>query len=289
MSDQFSSHADQVSAPATRAVAVTPHDSNALADIPKALFVGTGGNIAMRGERHGGFAVEERAGGDGAAVPGEPCPRDGDDRGGPAGALLMRALGIGPSLALRQRRGFTGFDFSGGVLPPGASLTRASAATRWSAAGLLVSEAAHAARFDHHPVTRAPRGILIEGAQTNALLRSGELGSTPWSAPGATLTGGQASPDGGTTATLVNDAGASFSQVTQSIAATSGTVCLSAYVRKDAVGKASRYLVLRLGSTIDLGLDTATGEAADIRNVAAGFGVEDCGLWWRPGSRLRRA
>ena len=49
MADQFSANADQVSAPATRAVAVTPHDTNALADIPKALFVGTGGTIAMRG------------------------------------------------------------------------------------------------------------------------------------------------------------------------------------------------------------------------------------------------
>lgn len=49
MADQFSAHGDSVSAPATRAVAVVPHDAEALADIPKALFVGTGGSIAMRG------------------------------------------------------------------------------------------------------------------------------------------------------------------------------------------------------------------------------------------------
>lgn len=49
MADQFQNNADQVSAPATRALAVSPHDSNALTDIPKALFVGTGGNITMRG------------------------------------------------------------------------------------------------------------------------------------------------------------------------------------------------------------------------------------------------
>ena len=53
MTDQFSNHADQVSAPATRAAAVTPHDSNALTDSPKALFVGTGGNITMRGVNGG--------------------------------------------------------------------------------------------------------------------------------------------------------------------------------------------------------------------------------------------
>jgi len=49
MADQFSSNADSVSAPATRAVAVAPHDTNALTDIPKALYVGTGGDITMRG------------------------------------------------------------------------------------------------------------------------------------------------------------------------------------------------------------------------------------------------
>lgn len=49
MADQFSAFADNVSAPSTRGVAVTPHDSNALADVPKALFIGSGGNLVARG------------------------------------------------------------------------------------------------------------------------------------------------------------------------------------------------------------------------------------------------
>jgi hypothetical protein len=49
MTDYFASHGDTPSAPATRALAVTPDDANPLADIPKALYVGTGGTIAMRG------------------------------------------------------------------------------------------------------------------------------------------------------------------------------------------------------------------------------------------------
>ena len=49
MRDPLETHADQVWGPATRAVAVVPHDSDALADIPKALYVGTGGTIVMRG------------------------------------------------------------------------------------------------------------------------------------------------------------------------------------------------------------------------------------------------
>jgi hypothetical protein len=49
MADPFSNSADSVSAPATRAVAVVPDDGIPLADVPKALYVGTGGTIAMRG------------------------------------------------------------------------------------------------------------------------------------------------------------------------------------------------------------------------------------------------
>ena len=49
MSDQFSGVADSLTAPARRALAIVPSDSDALADIPKALYVGTGGNIIMRG------------------------------------------------------------------------------------------------------------------------------------------------------------------------------------------------------------------------------------------------
>ncbi|MBA14854.1 MAG: hypothetical protein CMN73_00655 [Sphingomonas sp.] len=49
MADAFSNHADHVTAPATRAVAVVPHDANALSDIPKAIYVGTAGNVTMRG------------------------------------------------------------------------------------------------------------------------------------------------------------------------------------------------------------------------------------------------
>ena len=49
MADPFQGVADAPFAPATRAVAVMPDDINPLADIPKALFVGTGGTLALRG------------------------------------------------------------------------------------------------------------------------------------------------------------------------------------------------------------------------------------------------
>lgn len=49
MSDPFTGFVDGVTAPATRGAAVAPHDQNALAQVPKALFVGTGGDLVLRG------------------------------------------------------------------------------------------------------------------------------------------------------------------------------------------------------------------------------------------------
>jgi hypothetical protein len=51
MADSFATSADALHAPATSALGVIPHDTNALTNIPKALYVGTAGNITMRGLR----------------------------------------------------------------------------------------------------------------------------------------------------------------------------------------------------------------------------------------------
>ena len=68
MADQFSGTLDSVSSPATRAAAVVPHDGNALQDIPKALFVGTGGNLVVRGAA-GGADVTFKNVPDGTVLP----------------------------------------------------------------------------------------------------------------------------------------------------------------------------------------------------------------------------
>lgn len=67
MADPFQTYGDSVSAPAARAVAVVPHDVNPLADVPKALFVGTGGNLVLRGS--GNVDVTFRNVADGSVLP----------------------------------------------------------------------------------------------------------------------------------------------------------------------------------------------------------------------------
>lgn len=49
MRDNYTLPHAPVDSPATRSVAVVPHATNPITDIPKSLYVGTGGNITMRG------------------------------------------------------------------------------------------------------------------------------------------------------------------------------------------------------------------------------------------------
>lgn len=48
MADPFQHFGDTPSAPSRSVRAVTPHDSNPLPTLPKALYVGTGGHVALR-------------------------------------------------------------------------------------------------------------------------------------------------------------------------------------------------------------------------------------------------
>ncbi len=47
MPDAFATRADDVSAPARRTGAIIPHDANDLPDLPKAIYVGGGGDVAL--------------------------------------------------------------------------------------------------------------------------------------------------------------------------------------------------------------------------------------------------
>ena len=47
MADEFKDMAEGLSDPADSLAAVTPHDTNVLPNIPKALWIGTAGNISI--------------------------------------------------------------------------------------------------------------------------------------------------------------------------------------------------------------------------------------------------
>jgi hypothetical protein len=71
-------------------------------------------------------------------------------------------------------------DFTSGTLDPRITFTRASTATRVNASGLIESVAINAPRFDYDPVSRAPKGLLIEEQRTNLLTYSEDFSNAAW-------------------------------------------------------------------------------------------------------------
>lgn len=47
MADKFQNQGDSVDLQARKLLAITPHNDNDLANVPKALFIGVGGTIAI--------------------------------------------------------------------------------------------------------------------------------------------------------------------------------------------------------------------------------------------------
>jgi hypothetical protein len=96
------------------------------------------------------------------------------------------------------------WDARGGVLPPGATFTRASSGWSFNNSGTLVSSSTNVARFDYEPSTLAPLGYLAEPQSTNALLWSQEVSGgvhTAWNNSNTTVALAAATaPDGTTTA-----------------------------------------------------------------------------------------
>lgn len=46
--DSFNNQNSLINSPATNSAAVTPHDTNTLSPIPRALYVGTGGTVVAK-------------------------------------------------------------------------------------------------------------------------------------------------------------------------------------------------------------------------------------------------
>ena len=68
------------------------------------------------------------------------------------------------------------------------SFTRASTGTYVGADGLIKTAKVNEARFDSNPTTGAGLGLIVEGARTNAIIRSEDLGNASWSKTNLTVT-----------------------------------------------------------------------------------------------------
>lgn len=174
----------------------------------------------------------------------------------------MHAIGFGPRFAVeRGARGRAAFDFSGGVLPPGAQFARASAASAYDASGALVSVAADVARFDHDPATHAARGLLLEDAATNLVSHSADWSDAYWSKVGVAAIPASLIESTATGPHLVR-------QVSGDISYAVGQATTVSVIARERSGSAKRYLLLSLSTT-----PYFAGPASAIFDLAAGTAV----------------
>jgi len=176
-------------------------------------------------------------------------------------------------------------DFLNPVLDPRITFSRGTGATRVNASGFIETVGTTTPRFDYDPVTLAPRGLLIEEARTNLLLRSDDWSNAAWSTSGATITANAtASPDGTTNAdALVEDASTGLHITQQFITFANATAyTVSVYIKAGsrtwvqvalpaAAFTASQGGFFNLSGAGSLGTVTGTPTARSITAVGNGW------------------
>ena len=82
----------------------------------------------------------------------------------------------------------SGYNFARNTIAPTGlsgplTFTRSTTGARINSAGVLETIAINKPRFTHDPLTSAPRGILIEGGNTNSLLHTEAIDNAAWNPP----------------------------------------------------------------------------------------------------------
>jgi len=147
-------------------------------------------------------------------------------------------------------------------LPP-ISFARGSAATRVNASGLIETVAAGMPRFDHHPMTGARRGLLIEEARTNLILRSQDFAHAAWTKDNATAGASAPGPDGNAGAqALIEDTETGPHRARQITAAFAAGATLAASCFLRAAGRGFAALQFGAANGFRACFDLAAGALA---------------------------
>lgn len=174
----------------------------------------------------------------------------------------------------------TGFDFTTGAMPTGASLTRASTGYRINVAGTMVSEAINVARLDYGGVSHAALGLLVEPAATNLLLQSQAFDNATWTplnlAVAANL---NFAPDGTTSADTLTPAASlnSHAIFQASVAVAGGTATHSVYVKANGY---SNVALKEVGTTGKYAAFSLTGAGSVIASTANSATIQAVGGGW---------
>jgi hypothetical protein len=174
----------------------------------------------------------------------QPLPR----QRGRVADILGRDKGIAIDFRAREARINDGADVLtvSGRLVDVLTLTRASDATFFGRNGLIETAGSNTLRYAYDPVSRQPRGLLLEGAATNRFLQSRFAAS--WNTSRSTKTAGDTLGKDGTmgAATLtVDNTASSTHYIYQSVSFESGKkYCKSIFAKAGTqVGDGGRYLL----------------------------------------------
>ena len=172
-------------------------------------------------------------------------------------------------------------------LDPRVAFSRASSGWRSGPGGLVLSTPANIPRFDFDPISRACRGLLLEGASTNLFTNSEGFGSLS----GVVASGNVAvAPDGASTADrLAANTGLSFHGDTRAFTVTAGTVhTVSRFVKAEGLGFCSLTMSSDgFGSTTKDVFDLINGQV--VLNQSATATIRPFGNGWFLVSSTRTA
>jgi hypothetical protein len=143
--------------------------------------------------------------------------------------------------------------------------------------GVITQNTANALRFDHDPVSRQLKGVLIEQASTNLLLRSGTMSTAFWGPIDATWGELVTAPDGtATMAKLVENSANTQHYTSQVVGKAASAIQYTVSVFLKAAGR--NFARLRIdgnssnGAYVDINLSTG------VVGTATGMGVAFTGL-----------
>jgi len=170
-------------------------------------------------------------------------------------------------------------DFTKPALDPRITFTRASSATYTNSAGLVASTATDAPRFDYDPVTRQPKGLLIEEQRTNLLTYSEQFDNTAWTKSAATVTANATTaPDGSLTADLVDYSAGGYVNGSGTVPA-SATSTFSIYAKAGTSATSFRIREANyFGTNSIFNLTTGTVASGSGTIVSVGNGWYRCSL-----------
>ena len=148
------------------------------------------------------------------------------------------------------------------------------------------STAYYGPRFDYDPVTLLPRGLLVEEARTNLLLRSQEFDNAAYTNSNVTVTANAiAAPDGTTTADLLAAASTASVNLQQSSAVAATSATYSIFVKKGSGATQANAFRLRNTTTattlVEVTINYDTGVLTYVTGSTGATSVNFGNGWWR--------